>query len=440
MRATAAVLVVGAAVAACRFDPAGVAGDDDPRRDAPPTDGALVDAAICPSPTARISVDGVVHDGAGGPAAVVLVGDTVALGSHGSCGPGPLTYQWQVSPVTGVRDTLAPGDDAPAITVYPTLADRYSVTLTVRAPDGSAASETIYAFDARGFAPLATRPRRVRDLEIGGGRLWVASGAGTFSADLDAPADLAEVDGRLPRRAGAVVWDPTRDALWVGAQAPSASVWRIDGGDVVEVDVAAILGGVAVVSDLAVVVEPMPGAIAVATDRGVAFAADGVAFEAAFGGGAAAVAEAGETWVLGDLLRSVDSGRSFIMVDTGEPTAMVSDLDGGGVWVAIDGEGVAHARFVGDGIAVARFDVAGGLPSPSVRALAIERDGRFAGDVWAATARGLARWKADREVWVAYGNPQGLQGFLDLSAVAVGGPRRTVFAGGASGLVYAAQP
>lgn len=441
MRVAAAVVLC----AGCSFDRAGLPLDDGGVSD--------IDAAICEVTTAAITVDGVPHASDTTPAATVLVGDTVILSSQGSCGPTALTYEWDVSPINGTRDTLRPGDTAAAVSVYATEPDAYLVTLTVRAGDANA-STTIFAFDARGFAELAATPDKVRDLDAGGGQLWIASEQSTFRADLDSPVTLVSVDAELeaagqeplPAKTDSILWDDARTAVWVGGFDPGAAIWRIDydGGApaIAELDYATLLGGTARAADLALVSEDQPGTLAAATELGVAFSSAGTAFDGSFAGPAAAAAEATGTWVLADLLRGVDDGREHAVLG-GTPRALAPDLDGGGLWVASEGDGVAHVRFAGSDLDVATFDDQSGLPSNNGRAIAIERGGRFAGDVWVATDKGLARWKADRSEWVIYGNPQGLMGYLDLDAVAVSaadGEPRQVFAGGAAGLVYAALP
>jgi hypothetical protein len=432
-------ILVTALCAGCRFDAAGVPADGG---EAPLDAPRALDAALCTATTAAITVDGVAHTGTATPAEVVLVGDTVALSSDGSCGPTALSFEWQVSPVAGIRDTIVPADDAPAISVYPTLPDAYSVTLTVRAGDGSSASTTIYAFDAAGFAPLTTELRKVRDLDVGRGRLWIGGDEGAHRASLAAPADPVAVRDEaggeaVPGKVEAVLWDDARGLLWIAGKDAEPGAWRVDYGATPPAATRLDFPfGAAVADDVALVVEDDAGSVAVATDLGVAFAVDGTGFNETFltGAPAAATAEAEATWVLHGTLQSVDDPAISLGALGGRPTALVAGADAT-LWMADDGGGIARR----DDDGTTPYGIADGLPAIEVRALAIERTGRAAGDVWAATRRGLARWKADRGVWIGFGNEQGLQGFLDLRAVAIAaGPTRAVYAGGAAGVVYAA--
>lgn len=439
-------------VAACRFDPAGVPDDgpraaDDASLDAP---SGGPDAAVCASVTARIEVDGTPHASGSTPAEAVMVGDTVALSSQGSCGPGALTYAWQVSPIEGIRDTILPADDAGAITVYATLPDAYSVTLTVRDAGGATDAATIYAFDAIGFATVPGVPSKVRDVDVGDDRLWIATETGAVRVPLGALAPVTSIDAEaggaaLPAKTGAVLWDDARSALWVGAFDPAAGVWRVDyaaAPTATLIGYDALLGAAAKTFDLAIVREDAADTIAAATDRGTAFNPGGDAFETRFVTmplRTTGVTQAGDTtWVLGDALHDLDAPATFPVIAGGEPTGLAADLDGEGVWVGNEMMGAAHVTRAGAGVDVT---LVSGLATDKVRAFAVEPDGRAAGDVWVATQKGLARWKLDREVWVLYGNNQGLTGHLDLRAVAVAsGSARAVYAGGAAGAVYAAPP
>ncbi len=456
-----ALLVAVLAAGGCRFDAAGIEGE--PELDDAGgrlTDAGSIDAAVCTEVTARIRVDDVEHTSATAPAATVLIGDTVALSSQGSCGPTALAYQWQVSPVTGIRDTIEPADDAAAITVFATVPDAYSVTLTVSAA-GEVAVTTIYAFDAAGFAELVGVPTKVGDLDVGDGQLWAATDSGAVRLPLATLAPVTSINDEalgggpnaLPGKQEAILWDDARQVTWIGGSDAAPGVWRVDYGAVMpvttRVDFAAALGGNARTTELALVGEPEPGTLAATTELGVAFAPDGAAFASAFVPASGpvelgAAVEADETWAVGSALFAIDTGRVFQLFGNGKATGLVADLDGLGLWAGIEGEGIAHAELDGAGIQLTTFDALNGLPSSNVRSVAIESAGRAAGDVWVATSRGLARWKADRQTWVGYGNPQGLMGFLDLDAVVVHAPAdgvgRAVFAGGNAGAVYSRVP
>jgi ligand-binding sensor domain-containing protein len=110
----------------------------------------------------------------------------------------------------------------------------------------------------------------------------------------------------------------------------------------------------------------------------------------------------------------------------------------GELWLATDGNGVARVN-LNSGALIDHFTATDtGLEGDKIRAIAVEQAGPFAGDVWAATDKGVARFKRDRGVWLTYGNSQGLQGRLDVNGIAIDadGGRRGVWAGSKGGLVY----
>jgi hypothetical protein len=74
---------------------------------------------------------------------------------------------------------------------------------------------------------------------------------------------------------------------------------------------------------------------------------------------------------------------------------------------------------------------AGGLSNNRARDIAVDTGG----DLWVATARGVARYKRDREVWVAMGTAAGLDN-LDLHAIGTfgNGSGRSVVVGSREGI------
>jgi ligand-binding sensor domain-containing protein len=97
------------------------------------------------------------------------------------------------------------------------------------------------------------------------------------------------------------------------------------------------------------------------------------------------------------------------------------------LWVGGDDKGVA--LFDTNGLVSSEtFLTADGLPSNRVRALSLDA----AGDVWAATQAGVARYKRDVEAWIPMTASAGLDGLTDLVAVSAttdGGDRVVVVAG-----------
>jgi len=450
----AALLTLG--IAGCTFDPNGVPFEPSTSsvEDAHLDDDADTPVTPCLTVTAAITVDGVAaRAGDTNPATTVLVGDTVTLSARGSCGQGPLRYEWQVSPPDATGATAKPGLTAETLTLYPTRVQDYVVTLIVR-DDRGEAPLSVFGFRANGFSLLDKAPDDVRDLTAGDGSVWAATGDGAFRGSADAPGTFTEVNGQvdpeLPSELGVVHYDADHDVLWLAGAGQHLGIWRADYGgngapSFTRHTFNQLLSAAATVRDITTVTSS--GGIAVATSLGLAYASVTGPFASRFidapDWNFFAVAAAGnDVWVGSDRLTNA-SQPSLLIVPFDPPLpatvrVLAVDPDGAQMWVGNDSKGVAVVRTSDRSITKIWTD-GDGMTSSAVRAIAIEPSGPFAGDVWVATQRGVSRYKRDREVWVACGNLAGLESLLDLRAIAVevNGARRSIWTGGNRGIAVA---
>jgi hypothetical protein len=455
-RALAALPIL---LAACRFDAGGLPGGDG---------GAPVDAEAprtdadetCPTPVrVQLSVDSATAPlSPGQPFAHVLIGDLVELSAAGSCVQrGPISYEWQISPLDGTRQTALPDLTAETLTVYPVTAQQYTVSLTVRDGDGASQVLQVFGFEAHGFARLdGIADGEIRDLSAGGGSLWIAARSGAYRASLEAPeggffALADEIDGdALPDRTRAIFYDPVTSQVWVGDERASDDVWRIDLNQVppssqaVELDDDDALGDSATVFAIA----RLAAGVALATDRGLTWCDDQddgcegrLAPE-----GVEVRALAYPRWAGAARLYDVgaDGAPSDPFPGGGDAKirALAVDAAAGELWIGADGGGIARADAATGAPIEVYTKALSGLESDKIFALAVETTGRFAGDVWAATESGVSRFVRAREVWITLGNNQGLAQRNKLRAIAVdeAAGRRVIFAGSTNGLVYIRAP
>jgi hypothetical protein len=464
LAAFGAAAVLGLAAGGCSFDVSGLGGDDDDD-DVVPVDGGgggdaePADAGPCPEPLrVSLAIDG---NDTGTPRTRVLVGDTVTLSAAGSCSQnGPLTYQWQISPIDDTRETASPSLSAAALTIYPVLPREYIVEVTVS--DGVTSDTVLAQFVAHGFAEQSGVDPDVRDLAVGGGRLWIATRTGAFrSDDLDDPTTFVDLDGEvsgggednLPEGFDTIYFEDDQQALWLGNKDAAAGLHRVDyvnadapSSNLVHYDGLTVLGAIAEPHDIVGFGE----GVAVATSLGAASAPDGA--DPVFGNpfrplalALFAVADRAGLWAGGTRVYRQSGDGVFDPFGEADDKvrAMATDDFGGELWVGTDGFGIASLDPAGGTIAV--YDEAGAdLLSNKVRAIAIEPSGPFAGDVWIATDKGIGRFKRDRGIWLTYANSEGLMGNLDVRGIAIDvdvvAGRRTIWGGVNGGLVYIRTP
>jgi hypothetical protein len=452
------IWILGCLVAGCRFDPSGIT-----------TDGALSDTAIpdgetdglCPEPLRlSLSIGGVTEVASPDqPFVRALVGDVIELSAAGSCAQeGTLSYQWQVSPVDSTRTTAEPDLSSETLTIYPILAREYVVSLTVS--NGTDSLErTVLGIAAHGWIERDGLPggEDVRDLATGRDSLWIAHKDGAFRLPLGgAPPDQfiavnSEAAGEsIGANLGTVYYSAESGQVWFGQAAMRGDVWRVDLDQPqavvarVAYDHAAALGRSAEV----LAIEFAAPGVALATDQGLTLSADGVAFAGGFqpaGNRAVHAFAAGNGRHFAGSRRLYDldaEGVAHAPFDDRVPDhrirALVVDSGNEELWIGSADSGVARAASTGAFAVQAVYGSASGtLATDAIRDLVVETSGAHAGDVWAATDAGVARYVRARDTWLLMGNNQGLSGFLDVRAIAIddAGGRRAIYAGTRNGLV-----
>ena len=466
--------MAGGLLVGCSFDNKGV-GPDGQTPDAAlagdaqgPTDGAggEADASPCGGEAVglALAIDGQAADlPAGSPVQVdVLVGDEVTLSAAGSCvAAGTLAYQWQITPDEG---TAAPGLDGEAVAFYPEAVGTYTVDLTVG--DGMGGEVTVqieveaHGWQAVEVAEGNTNVTDIRDVDVSDEDLWIAANSGAHRLPLTSAQD-AFISGNngltsnfISGDLSAVYYSKTDNRIWFGSNDNAIpAVWRVDlTQPPVSITVAFstvdALGTSARVRDIGPA--GPTGGVLVATDQGLTEAADSLTFLGNVEPGGdtvrAIAVGGGRRWGGAKLIYDLDDVLAvavdpFGSGDDQKIRALVVDEANGELWVGSDNQGIA--RLANDtGAMLGTFTTDDGLPSNKIRHIQVETSGPHAGDVWAATDAGVARYIRARDTWVSMGDNHGLTGFLDVRAIAIdqAAGRRAIYAGTNNGVVYIRTP
>lgn len=461
------VAIASAALAACSFDASGIAPAGD---NGSPDAGAIADGPIlgpCPDDVSvQLTIGGVAQQPAppGRPYVYALLGDSIELSAVGSCArEGPISYEWQISPIDATRATAAPDLASETITVLPVLAEDYTVTLTVRGAAASA-SETVLGISARGWQRRDGLPgnQDIRALTTSADTLWIAHSQGAHALAIDGSAapeefvDLAEISAGepIPGNLGSAYYSADDDVLWLARLPTTDRALRMSLGDAqltvtaLALDTLTGFGNVTRVHDIS----GGGGGVALATDDGLGMSDDGVNIERIFapGTGRSLHATAGGPggYVGGGMLYDIGATALPFDVFSGSVgdnnliRALAVDAVRNQLWVGTAGHGVALVG-TGGGLATMAIynDQNSAIGTGDIRAIAVEPSGPYAGDVWAATDSGVARYVRSRDSWLLMGNPQGLQARLDVRALAIddAGGRRAIYAGTRLGLVSMQQ-
>ncbi len=426
----------------------GAGGSDALVRDASVSDAPMSDAGPCEETVlAKISVNG---NATGSPLARVLVGDTVTLSAEGSCStaPGAMTYEWQISPIDGTRETADPTLLSQTLTVYPVSAEQYTVSLTVRDSQGRTSTVQVFGFEAHGWQQIGGIPsNQIYGLDVGPTDLFIAGLGGAFRVPLDSPTggfinmDNESVGDALVTNLGQVHWDEGSKLVWFSSRTARNDMWKITRELPYTASLVAYntpLGGSATARDIS----GLTVGVEIATNRGTAETTDTINFTKTFDGDLHAVARgAGQRWAAGRKLYDIDNGGAELdPFATGDNKIrrMLVDTVNDELWLATDNNGVAHVVNSTGALIQVYASSGSNLPDNRVRDIAIETTGAFAGDIWVATANGIARYKRDRGVWVSMGVSHGLSGRTDVHAIAIdeNAGRRRIYAGTTGGLVY----
>ncbi len=423
---------------------------DGGRQDGGDAGGPAADARPCPEAiVAEAQVNG------GGSPVTVLVGDTVHFTAGASCVRAePATLTWTLSPADGTLLTRDGSDFD--FTVYSLVANQpYVVSLEVRDANDAFETVTFQAFTTVGFehldGTLTGDDLDTRGIDIGDGALWLGTLNHAWRMPLDEPGVFTDISDtwngadKPMADLGDVHYEAGMNRIWIGSSDPTDRVWRGTIASqvfvILEYDTSTVFGDSATVFDI----EAAPLGIYIGTSQGVTQALTGDIF-------AGVVRPETSHAVLTTSARAWSGGRK--LWDLQDATVELSpwdvpdnnirslgpDLDGH-VWIGSDTEGAVRIDGT-SGANLATFTTADGLPSNSVRSVAAETSGPFAGDAWFATTAGIGRWKKDRNEMITLAGPAGLTGRLqgrEIRFTAFGGAR-TIYQSTTNGLVYAHLP
>lgn len=445
------LLLCAVLLAACRFDASTAANRDGGNSLLPDADPSKPDAIApedCPEDIyIRLSVNGVSTEPPDGiPYVQILLGDTVALSAIGSCTrTGLIHYDWSIGPGTGqVEPTALPSLNSEFLTVYPTAAQDYIVTLAIGDGVNPIAKKTsVFGFAATGFEDLPLVPGdTIKDLHAGPNYLWIGARDGAYRADLSNPTngpanglyeDINDVYGgdSIPSDVRAVFEGPSGNYVWFGPNANDGLVYRLS-LDPMDASVLALdtLGN-ARNKDIS----GDASSLRIATDKGVALSTDFDIFglERADQSTAISVGATG-AWAGKNQLYPLPAGTQ-INVFAGDNKIVALADDGVNLWAGSSDQGVARFQV---GATPEIFTATNSeLSSREIRAVAVDS----LGDIWVATKVGVSRFKQDRQVWVPMIDLPSALG-LDLKAIATddSGGRRAIYAGSNGSLTVMRLP
>ncbi|MCG8420619.1 MAG: hypothetical protein MJE77_22090 [Proteobacteria bacterium] len=427
MRCSFAALLIAGLASCANFNPS----------------SAELDSESCP--TAAMTVDGIaVQDGQTVPSKTVLIGDTITLRAAGACvQTDSMVYQWSFDPV-GIADTADRALTAETIQIYPVQAGSYTVSLTVKNGRNGMAVIQGVAFEAADwtaldhFSGIEGGRVSVRGLSASSNTLWVAAAQGGYMTPVVDPEagigydlvnDAHEVASDVPSDTLAVHHDRDKNHVWFSNNVLDDRLYRVIPG-----------------TSRAAFTAPTDSRIRdIDSSSAAVFAAgsDGVfTFEGSGSFGierefeAAAVAVMGSRLFIGTTRELIEIDQTDVAADIKRDIfAGVNDeieallVYNGELWIGSNARRIARYNPSTDTKTV--YSSADGLPDAAVRDLAVDA----AGDIWAATARGVARFKADRQVWL-HSSPDGLKFRNDLRAIAIDETetRRAIYVGGERGL------
>ncbi len=423
----------------------------------PPSSGAT---DPCSQVEAVFAVNGIPLDNRGlTPVTTVLVGDTVTLSAQGSCVPsGPIGYEWIIrSDNANDNNTVLPDSTSETITLYPTRAGSYDVELVLSDNGIEVADVSAAAFEAAGWIALDNFPRLldgkgdIRDLAASADTLWVSASLGAYRVPLDDP-ELPEAyveinddttGTELPDDVRAVHYELATNRVWYSNDREDTNLYHLQATTgAAAVSVVELAPTTTKVTDIA----PLDGGgVIAAGDLGIYSSVDGATFQTESNANSEAVASTpGKRWAGNSALTDLgptDDSLDDIVYDVFNGDGRIKEIIvvGNELWIASDDLGVARVDPAAPLTDPILYTAPSDLPSSGARDLAVDS----LGDVWAATKEGVARYKADRGVWVIL--DQNVVGFgrdrLDAIAIDESNGRRAVYVGGFSaGLTYTHVP
>lgn len=466
--------MAGLSLVGCSFDSTGVprdggsgGGPDAMRLDdgGIPPDAAL-DASPCPGDTHLVlTVNGEnVPDPTSGTHRIdVLVGDLITLSAAGSCSTrGDITYEWELDPDPG---TAAGGLGSDTIDFYPDQVRDYTVSIRVQGDSGGPEEGDIQV-RAHGWQPIeatagGSEVTDVRDLDTSDSDLWIAANGGAYQLPLTGAQDTiidlsSEATGdAILGNLSTVYHDQARSKVWFGRNSNTRVVWRLEPGQqsqpvstAIDIDTPEALDEDATIRDIG------PGAtgVAVATSKGLTETVD----ETSFNGDLepnndqnvrSVTSGGGKYWAGGRLLYDLGTMTNLTPFggtdsDDNKIVTLTVDVTNDDLWVGSDDRGIARVNNANGMPRGTYDDTNSGLATKKIRHLRVETEGRYAGDVWAATDKGVSRYIRARDAWVTMGDNHGLNSNLDVRAIAIDavGGRRVIYAGTTNGVVHLRVP
>lgn len=412
--------------------------------------GPVSDAGPCTEDVlVSVTVNGqaLVADGAT-PLFTVAPGDSVALSAAGSCvSQGTIEYSWTIVSTGAGFDLAGTADTSvrsETLSVYAERAGTYEVRLTVSDGDVDVKTLSAVAFEVPSWTAVNTFPApgngmpEFRDVSIGDGFLWVAAKEGAFRVPLDDPVDgtIFEVNTLLtgagnvplPGDTKAVFYDANIQFVWFSNDAADTDLYR--GNFQVTppvgqaIDTSGVNGKIRDIAPFSPMGIVVAGAAGVYTSFGSAiFSPENTDLDAR-----AVLSRGAELWVGSDGEEGLHelTGDSSFDIFPGDDKVRRLILVDDQLWIASDAEGIARVN-PADPNDKTIYNFAGGeLPSDRGRFLASEANG----DIWAATNFGVARYKADRDLWLSF-NLDGLEDYTDANTIAidVSNGQRTLYVG-----------
>jgi hypothetical protein len=434
------------------------AGPDAPPGPPPDADPGCADGEL----RAVLRVGGTVVTEQPGPYVHALVGDLVEISAEGSCAyDDVLSYEWSISPDDGIMDTALPAlaEEPETFSVYSATGGAYTVELTVRGSGGMSVGKTVLAFQAHAWqATAAPSAGPIADLDVGRGNLWIGSVNGLFSLPLagapDAIAPVLVNGGSIPTDLQVVLLDDRTSFLWTGRSANTSGALRLDMTatpptlEQIPFDGENALDDDAQVRDI---VAFGTDTVVLATSRGIT-AVDGS--EDFFSGRTQPEGQAPEALAFGTGRLVAGSQRIYNLndpegaFDTGvglgdsKIRTMAIDAANAELWLGTAGLGVVAFDLRDDVPRAAYTDSDSGLGSNRILALQVETEGPYAGDVWAATDKGVSRYIRQRDTWIHMDEDHGLDGHVDVRALAIDTSenRRVIYGGTTAGVIYVRVP
>ena len=369
-----------------------------------------------------------------------LVGDTVELSATGTCTrSGIIDFNWSVEPASNeVQSTALPDLKSEVISVYSKRPGPTNVRLVVS--DGETSRQlAIFAFEAFGFEEVESyQGPRIRDLSAGAKFLWVGTNEeDAFRGDLDdLTSDYVLVS---PTYDGVDLSSKMRvheaaagDYVWFSSADDEGQAYRLSlaNSEIIAIDT--------IDNAKTREIDDAPTGIRLATDKGVALAADSASFirERNDDSEALSFGPTG-SWAGKDRLYPLPDGQEIDLFNNNDDIQCLAD-DGTALWIGRNNQGIS--TYFNNDIQDTYKKNNSNLTDNDVESIAIDTQQ----DVWVGTSGGVSRFKRDRQIWVPLTTESGLVGTnaLDIDVIECdeASGRRAIYVGGRAGLFVMRTP